>query len=156
MLEDIETITAAERATEDAELATEAAGQSAVAATAAAINQAAIIDIVTASAREDAQRARDQAELAAGDAKNQAELTTIIAETAIAEMKSMLEEHNKRINALESKSSEPQVSVISNEPVATPINPQETEQAERSEDMESGGEEKKSSSRKRHGRRRPR
>lgn len=160
MPEDIEVITSseasameAERAAEDASHASEAANQSAVAATAAAINQGQIIDIVTQAAREDAQRARDQAEQAASNAESTAELTAVIAETSINEMRSLLDEYRIRIEALEHKSKEPTVSMISNEPSVTPLNPQEVEQSERKEDMD-GGEESPRSSRRKHGRRR--
>lgn len=140
-----------ESATDHAEQSAQGADQSAAAATAAAINQAQIIGIVTESIREDAQYARQQAETAATESEHSAELSAAIAETAISQIRSMMEEHNSRISALESNREEP-VQMISNESVS-PINPQNTEQSERQEDMsENGGS--TTVSRKRHGRKR--
>lgn len=139
-----------ESATENAERSAELANESAIAATAAAINQGQIIEVVTAAAREDAERARQQSEAAADESERAAELSAVIAETAITEIRSMMEEHNRRLSALEYSRSEP-IQVVGEENVS-PINPQDTEQEERSEDMEEGEQNKPS--RKRHGRKR--
>lgn len=141
----------AERAAEHAEQSSEAANQSAVAATSAAINQAAIIDIVTSAAREDAQRARDQAESAASDAKSQAELTSLIAETAISEIRQMIEDQGRRISALENKKEDNPVSIIGNPPIQE-LDPGSIEQSERQEDMSGGGDSQDKSRKRSHGR----
>lgn len=119
----------------------------AAAAEAAAINQGQLIETVTAAAREDAERARSQAEQAANEAHQQAELATTVAELTLAKVAEMLEEHNSRIGALESRP----VVEQNNNGVST-INPQAVENGAREQSM-SDGEETKSSGRKAHGRR---
>lgn len=138
----------AEQSGADAAGAAQHADIAAAAAEAAAINQAQIIGIVTEAARADAERARNQAESAATEAGQQAELAGTVAEYTISQVAMMLEEHNKRISALETR---PTV-VQENNGVST-INPQEVENSSREESMD-GGEEQKSSSRRSHGRRR--
>lgn len=136
----------------DAEIAGAAASQqaddaniAAAAATGAAIAQGQIIDIVTQAAREDAQRARNQAESAAAKAGEQAELASTIAEYTLQEVSKMLSEHSDRITALEARPTE------TNNVAMIGPDPGRTEGEARNESM--GGEEK-SSSKRPHGRKR--
>jgi len=139
-----------ESAAANANEAASEAREGAAAAAGAAIAQGQLIDIVTEAAREDAARARDQSEAAASEAEAAAELTTITLEAFASEIKGLLEDHERRMGALEEGQRNAPV-MIQNDAGATPVNPEEV--AEERDESASGTEEKKSSGRK-HGRKR--
>lgn len=139
-----------ESAAAHAEQAAGEAEQGAAAAVGAAVAQGQLIDIVTEAAREDAARARDQSEAAAAEAEASAELTTLTIETFAAEIRGLLEDHERRMAAMETSQANQPV-MIDNSSSATPVNPEEV--AEERDESANQPEERKSSGR-RHGRKR--
>lgn len=138
-----------------AESSAQNADAAAIAATAAAVNQAQIIGFVTETAREDAERARADAELSAEHSEAAAEIAAISAETAILEIRHMMSDWEFRLSTLEKKASE-KVVVQESDGISNinPAEPAENENSDREESMRGGEEEEKSSKTKRHGRKR--
>ena len=139
----------ADNAAAQADNAAENANAAAAGATAATIETAAVLDIVTSAAREDAARSRDQAEQAAQQSEQAAELTVLTLETFASEMRGFMEDHERRLAAMENKP-EPQV-VQSNE--VNPIDPAAVQEEQHSEESMNQEEAPKRSGR-RHGRKR--
>lgn len=143
-----------DHASSSAELAAQQANEAAAAATAAAINQAQIVSDVTAYAREDAQSAAAEANAAATVAENAANAASEFKELIVSEVQALLAPVLDRLNAVESRHSEPAVQQTI-EPAVTEIDPNATEQGNQEELREeaTGEAPAPARSRKRHGRR---
>ena len=143
---------AAESAASDAQYEARNAETAAAAANAAAINQGQLIEAVTAASREDAAREASRAEAAAAESAAAAEVTQLTIESFATEMRSMFEDHERRMAALEDSRSQPVV--VDDGGGVSEISP--TEVQDEQQDLSEGGEvEQKSSSKsRRHGRKR--
>lgn len=144
-----EAVNAAETANQSANQA----DQAAVAAVAAASAQSQLIESTMAASREDAQRARDQAEAEATRAESAASTAQAIRDEIIQSVTPLIQGLTERLDRMEAEKAQPVM--IQQTEGATPINPEETEQAKQEENMSAGeGSPTSSAGRRRHGRKR--
>lgn len=141
---------AADSAASSADSAAREAEVAAAAAGAAAINQGQMIEAVTQAAREDAGREANRSEEAAAQSEAAAEIAVMTLETFASEMRAMMEEHSRRLDAVEQQRNEPAPVVVDNDVMPVEAAEQRDAQHENLEGTESSA----GGSRRRHGRKR--
>lgn len=139
----------ADNAAAHADNAAANADAAAAGANAATIQTAEVLNIVTSAAREDAQKSAAESEQAAAESEAAAELTVLTIESFASEMRQFMEDHERRLAAIETK---PEPTVVQSNEV-NPIDPAAVQEEQHSEESMNQEEEPKRSGR-RHGRKR--